>query len=178
MKQENDIIVYCYFLKSDPNELYAFTINKEYKKLFEKQRCMKKFIYGKKVMNDLIFRVFSNENSNKMIHEDVITDETENFTILLTVKESDEYSESVAYIADFLSFLQNQLKYERDNFVIYDKYLDFISEITDLLMYDRNNEGYLNINTFKLFSYLFRETLYVSDEIPNDFYNLSHRKLI
>lgn len=168
MSNDKIVKVYCFFLKSDPNELYAFTINKMYKELFEEQRCTNKFVCGTKKMTDTEFRIFSYKNSDRMLHKEILTDDTEIYEVLATADESNKFSDSCSYIADVLMSLESECKSEKSYLYLSKNHLEFIYNLTDILIHDKTDKSFLNINTFKLFLYLFKETMYDSGDVVND----------
>ena len=86
--------VYLFYLKEDPRELYAFTLDKEYKNRFMSERNMNLFYMKKEHMEKNICMVFMNKNKSKQIVRDVLNDGKTDYEILCTVEESTKLSES------------------------------------------------------------------------------------
>ena len=157
--------VYCYFLKKSKNDLYAFTIDKSFKDLFESQRFMKNFISGEKVYTEIEYQSFLSVNKDKMLQKDYIVDEDKTFEMIVTNEESNKLTSSCEYISDFLMKVQSDVTTKK--LLLTDTYLDSIFKMTEILKYDKDKN--LNINTFKLFSYLFKDTLYEESSFNSEF---------
>lgn len=152
--------VYCYFLVDDPNTLYAYTINKKYKELFEMQRNIGNFNYGMKKMEEIEYSAFMTQHRGELLIEDYYTDKKDTFQMIVTTEESHSVSESCNYIVDFITTLKYSTKSgDVLSKVLSEKDLKLIFKITNIIM-PEGKDTYLNINTFKVFNYLFKNTLY------------------
>ena len=147
--------VYLFYLKEDPRELYAFTLDKEYKNRFMSERNMNLFYMKKEHMEKNICMVFMNKNKSKQIVRDVLNDGKTDYEILCTVEESTKLSESCEYI----EFTCGAIKELIHNYSLKKKYLKSILALTDVIK-NQNTNPTLQINTFKLFYELFKNTFY------------------
>lgn len=152
----DDIKVYIYILKKeDPNkEIYGYTVSKEIAKQFENQRNMKLFYRIVKRMDKYELMIFMNDNKSKQLCKDNLYDGERDYQIIATIDESSSLSESCDSIFSTIIFINDALI----DYKLKDKYLKAINEITDFL--NNKRYEYSNINTFKLFYHLFRETFY------------------
>ena len=109
-----EFTVYIYELKSSPGDMYAFTIDKKMKRMFEIQRNMELFKKKKKVVNDTMYSVFSYMNKEKMLTLDYLQDEDVNVEIISTPIESNRLSEECEKIELFLREFKRSI-YEVEN---------------------------------------------------------------
>ena len=157
--------VYMYILKADPKELYAFTTLKEFSKRFENERNMDLFIRKKKFLDDVEIMPFQYQEQSKMLQKDVLFDGEDDFDILLTSYESATLDECCTYIHSIMDMISTR----SHHYPLKSKYLKIIDEITSKITMSQDSSKptlpVLNINTFKLFYYLFSKTLHEPEEI-------------
>ena len=154
--------VYCYFLRSSPNSLYAFTINKKYKELFEQQRNMTVFISGIKEFDDISYQPFNYMNRYKELTEDIVQDKETTISVICTIEESSKYSGVINEILSFIESLTRDVQMSK--YPLQEEYLNIIEDLTSKIM----GEGeIININTLKVFYNLFKET-FVNTETDNE----------
>lgn len=146
--------VYIFKLKNESN-IYAYSINKEYVDIFISQRNMKLFKYQIIDLDKYDFMIFSNKMNNQKLLKDFLYDGENDIEIVATTEESSKLSDSCQYIQDICDFVKHHIhEYNLKN-----KYLKSILKITDkIILEEENKPVMLNINTFKLFYYLFRNT--------------------
>lgn len=147
--------VYMYFLKSNPNELYAYTTDKEYKEYFESQRNMDVFYKKKETLEKNVGYVFLSKNRSKQIVKDYLNDGERDYEIYATVDESNALSESCDYIDSVARHIRHRIQLMH----LKPKYLKSILALTDVIKID-NKVPTLKINTFKLFYELFKHTFF------------------
>ena len=147
--------VYLYFLKSDVNNVYAYTLDKEFSKRFEKERNMDTFIKKKCQMNDYECMSFQAKNNFARLQPDNLSDGNDDFSILMTTYESTALDESCTYILSTIDSLLPKIR----EYPLKNKYLKTIAEITSKIIMVEDNQKptlqVLNINTLKLFCHLF-----------------------
>lgn len=136
-------------------EIYAFSINKEYIKIFKEQRNMKLFDIINIELDKYELMVFFNKNKSCQLSKDYLNDGETDIEIVSTVHESDSLSES----CDFIYNMALNIEEELDEYPLKKKYLNLIKELTETITLCSEKElTSLNINTFKLFYHLFRNT--------------------
>lgn len=160
----DEIKVYLYFLRSSPNSLYGFTINKKYKKEFEEFRNMSQFIHGYKYMSDLDYKAFSNKNKEKMFTTDVLTSEKNDFVVIVTPEETDKLNTAIDNIIDILTW--NEFKINGEKVPLKKKYLKFLNDIIEKVECNRKLE--VNLDTLKIFYYICKETFTQVDDDDSD----------
>ena len=136
--------------------VYAFSINKSHIELFRLQRNMKLFYVRNVKMTKHEYMAFSFDNKNTMLVLDYLYDSESdtNIEMVTTVHESDELSESCHNIHSIASSLEKNIyKYS-----LKPKYLNIITTLTSIITEPDENTNVLNIDTFKLFYQLFRNT--------------------
>lgn len=159
--------LYLYYLKSNPNSLYCWTIDKDLSKLFESQRNMDLFI--KDVNKDIDeddkdFRLFSADNSSTILISDVLYDGENTIYISCSRKEASSLD---AYIDNIWTVINDINKLiEFHSFNIKEKYLKSILNLTNNITYggDQESSGELRIDTVSLFIKLFKNTFVKEDK--------------
>ena len=136
--------------------LYAFSINKKYIDLFKLQRNMDLFYIHNVKMDKYEFMAFSNNNNSKMLISDVLYDSetNSNIDIITTVEESDSLTESCTYIHNAAIEIEKSCY----SYPLKSKYLNIITNLTSIITQPDVRTKTLNIDTFKLFYHLFRNT--------------------
>lgn len=144
--------IYLYRICYD-NSIYAFTMNKDYAKMFEHQRSMDIFHREKIHLDKYEWMVFCDMHKSHMITKDVLYDGVHDYEIACTLEESNKLSSSCEYIQDICSI-------KRNPYVSYlePKNLNSIMNLTQIISEQRNALQHLNVNTFKLFYHLFKFT--------------------
>lgn len=153
---DETIKVYIYILKKEEThkEIYGYTVDKDISKQFESQRNMKLFYRIVKRMDKYNLMIFMNNNKSKQICIDNLYDGKNDYQIAATIDESSALSESCDSILSTIIFINDAMC----DYKLKKKYLKAIDEITNFL--NNNKYDYANIDTLKLFYYLFKETLY------------------
>lgn len=85
--------VWIFYLKNKPNQVYAYTSNKEYKNQFLKTRNPKCFKVEKITMDEFEFSMFANANRKQMLMSSRIgigSDEKQYADVIMTYHEEDE----------------------------------------------------------------------------------------
>ena len=149
--------------------VYAFSINKDYIDLFKIQRNMNLFYIREIKMSKYEFMAFSNNNKNHLMVVDYLYDSKSktNIEVITTVHESDSLSESCEQIYSVASCIEKSAY----NYPLKDKYLNIILKLTSSITEVDDSTNILNIDTFKLFYHLFRNTF-------SDDYDKIHNKNI
>lgn len=153
--------VYVFCLKAD-SDVYAFTATKEFAELFRSQRNMDLFKESVLTLDKHEFMIFANKLSNNKLCKDYLDDGKNIIEIAATVREATQLSDSCEYIQDTVEFLKKDLS--RTPFK--KKYLKPIIKITESITKRIDNNPTLNVNTFSLFYYLFRNT-FSEYELPD-----------
>lgn len=152
--------VRIYYFKGE-KEPYAFTINKDFAKKFEEQRCMNQFRKVVHEMDKYEFMALSNNHKSHMLSLDYLNDGEMDYEIICTRAESMALDESCDYIETNYSMLYMQLV----SIPWKEKYLNVINELTpSIIVNNAQKIPTLNINTFKLFYHLFGKTFHKDDE--------------
>lgn len=147
--------IYLFYLKENPKELYAFTLDKEYKDRFMDERNMNLFYMKKEHIEKNICMVFTNKNKSKQIIKDVLNDGKKDYVVMCTLEESVKLSESCEYIENTCRAIKELIH----NYSLKKKYLKSILALTDVIK-NQNTNPTLKINSFKLFYELFKNTFY------------------
>lgn len=158
----DEITIYIYILKEDVKSgVYGYTVLKEYAKLFESQRNMKLFIRKREKIDKYQLMMFMNNKKVKQICKDYLFDGKQDIEIMATIEESEKLSESCYYINNEIEAIVKELK----QYPLKDKYLKVINELTKSLT-KKDSDRFLNIDTFRLFYHLFKNTFYedINDE--------------
>ena len=160
--------VYIYILKTEASnkEIYGYTVDKETAKLFETQRNMNLFYKITKQLDKYELMAFMNKNKNAQIIKDYLYDGKGNIEVATTIHESNCLDESCEQIHSTMLFIKDEI----ENFPFKKKYLNLIKELTDSLIKDDDNIYSLNINTFKMFYYLFKKTFYEESNEEDSLY--------
>ena len=156
-----------FYLKSE-RSLYAYTAYKEYADAFYTQRNPNLFIHKRKKMDDDTFSFFMSENRILMLCKIPLTDGANDYTIIATSKED-------SILSDACTTLDNELDalyFSLTSLPFKEKYLELIEHLTSKVT--KRNVGMeieldLNVDTFALFMYLFKNTF---ASVPEDFDNL------
>jgi hypothetical protein len=154
--------IYLFYLKEDPRELYAFTLDKEYRDRFMNERNMDLFYMKKERIEKNICMVFMSKNKSKQIIKDVLNDGEKDYVIMCTMEESVKLSESCEYIENTCIAVRDLIH----NYSLKKKYLKSIIALTDVIK-NQNSNPTLQINSFKLFYELFKHTFYEKKENEN-----------
>lgn len=160
--------VWLFYLKST-KELYAYTSNKEYKKMFLSQRCVDCFHVKKQIMDDIEFSCFMNKNKELMLVDIPLnTHERKDVSIIGTYQEN----ESLIYESEVLEnymesmyikyVLHSNLKKEYKESIKYLTTTFDDYETTDRI--DRISR----VDLFHLFVNLFKNTFTVERENDNE----------
>ena len=142
--------------------IYAFTINKEYAEIFRSQRNMNLFNESVISLDKFEFMLFNNKNAKYQLVKDYLEDGNNDIEIIATINETSQLSESCEYIRQTTEFIEREI----DCFPLKKKYLKPIMKITQNITKRKDNHPTLNVNTFKLFYFLFRNT-FSEYELPN-----------
>lgn len=153
------VFVFC--LKSD-NSVYAFTATEEFADMFRSQRNMALFKENTLTLDKYEFMIFANKMSKQKLCKDYLDDGEHDIEIMATVHETAQLSESCEYIQRTIECIQKD--FSRSS--IKKKYLKPIMKITQSITKRIDDHPTLNINTFSLFYYLFRNTFSEYD-LPN-----------
>ena len=145
--------VFVFSLKAEKC-MYAFTINEEYAEIFKKQRNMNLFNVNTITMNKYEFMIFSSRMSKFQLCKDYLDDGEQDIEIIATIKETSDLSEACEYIRKTYELISRNIELYNFN----KKYLKPIIKITQSIIKSVDNHPTLNINTFKLFYNLFRNT--------------------
>ena len=161
--------VYLYFLKNEPSNVYAYTTDKGMSKRFEDERDMNLFVKKKVRMDKYECMAFQSKNNFAKLQQDVLNDGKDDFPILMTIYESTALDESCTYIMSTSDLIYSRL----GSYPLKDKYLKIIKEITSNIIMNEDDKQptlrVLNINTFKLFCYLFNQSIKETKELDNEF---------
>ena len=153
--------VYAFRLKAS-KELYAFTATKDFADMFREQRNMSLF---KEYILDLDkheFMICASKLSNHKLCKDYLDDGDNIIEVVATINETTQLSESCEYIQDTVNFIMKDF----NRFPFKKKYLKPIIKITQSITKRIDDTPTLNVNTFSLFYYLFRNT-FSEYELPN-----------
>lgn len=142
--------------------MYAFTINEEYANIFRNQRNMSLFNENSITMNKYEFMVFSSRMSRFQLCKDYLDDGENDIEIIASIKETSELSETCEYFRRTYETITKNI----DSYNIKKKYLKPIIKLTQSIIKSIDNHPTLNINTFTLFYYLFRNT-FSEYELPD-----------
>lgn len=136
--------------------VYAASINKKYIELFKLQRNMSLFNIRNIKMNKYEYKAFMFNNKSNMLVLDYLYDTKTktNIEMVTTVHESDELSESCNNIHSIAETLEKSIY----QYSLKPKYLNIITTLTSFITELDVNGNILNIDTFKLFYHLFRNT--------------------
>ena len=145
--------VIIFSLKADKG-IYAFTIDKEYAEIFRSQRNIDLFNETEISLNKYEYMVFNNKNSHFQLVKDYLDDGDTDIEIVATINETTRLSEYCEQIRQTSEFIERNI----DGFMLKKKYLKAIMNVTQNITKRKDNHPTLNINTFKLFYYLFRNT--------------------
>lgn len=142
--------VYIFKLKREPNQIYAFTCNKKAALQFEEERDITRFIVEEIKLSDNQFAIFANKHRRALLHEEILYDGKNTFTIMATIDESSTVDGYCDYIHKIIETVDRELVL----FPFKDEYLKTIKEITlNIKMTDKKSSPtlLLNVDTFKLF---------------------------
>ena len=152
---DSEYMVYMYF---HDNGLYAFTIDKKFKRNFEKERDMKQFIRRKMYMNDILYSAFSSKYKTKMMTEIILSSPHGTHKVTGTYEESGDLDYAVDIIDNMMIALNEEgrilskyklLKEEESSaFNLLSR--SFVSEDTGRQIYTEST-----INTFRLYYRLY-----------------------
>lgn len=164
--------VYVFSLKNE-KDIYAFTATKEYADIFRSQRNMKLFNERILSLDKYEFMIFSNKMSNYQLCKDYLEDDENDIEIIASVKETSELSEACENIRQISYLIENDFKI----FPFKKKFLKPIIKITQNITKRKDNHPTLNVNTFSLFYYLFRNTFseYDIQDSQNNFSLLKNK---
>ena len=152
------IKIYCYYYE---NRLYAWTTDKKLKKQFELERGLEKFTYKKVELIDEYYRVFANKHNSSMIIAIPLYDGNRWILVLSNAYESDILDSSQSQIYDDILTIRSCYKqyrqYYKESVV---KTMNAATQITNHYENKQTNlmDEILEINTFALFYYLFKDT--------------------
>ena len=152
------MIVYMCYLK-ETGSLYGFTLDRRLKNYFRSQRNKDLFQFREMSMGKKFYYSFEKENYQKKMCTIHLTDGEDQYHLAGTNQEDNDLSLVCEKIYDkFLSIkiaLVDKLNTE---------YLEFITTLTNIVKTDlRSGDKTLEINTFKLFYYLFKFTFFQED---------------
>ena len=137
-------------------ELYAYTENKTYAKIFRQTRGTDAFVMTKKNVDELYLPLFENTHKDKMLFMNVLTDGNESFDFVTTYHEDSLITYECDQINDrFMEATKNLLvvPFEKD-----------VRESLEV-MYNTIHSSMLSespfgtYNTFNIFTKLFADTL-------------------
>lgn len=154
---------YLYFLRTKPEELYAFTMNKHFAKLFEYQRNMD--LFYRKIIKDIDklpdHRIFMNDNQRKIMIEEVLNNNGEDYLIIATSQESTELDESIEYMRTVFESVDGNFEEQFAN--VKKKYKRAVENLLNHSL-DDDDFGEIQYNTFQLFFQLFNYTFFDTTE--------------
>lgn len=154
--------VYVYYIE---NDMYAFTINKQYKSDFEYQRNTKCFSICTLRMSENMYKAFMYKHRNHMLIEIPLSDETEDYFNVIGT----QYEETMldVGISDLDNEFSDIVKY-LSNIPLKDKYMSAIhsvSVVSELKKIHSTNtlspieyEHRSKVNILRLFYKLFSST--------------------
>lgn len=142
------------FKLKNNKELYAYSINKEYIKLFKEQRNMNLFDKYDVEMDKYELMIFTNKYKSYQLVKDYLYDGQNDIEIVASVSETSALTESCDDIYNTACTID---EFSND-YPLKQKYLNIISVLTDSITLCDEKSKSLNINTFKLFYHLFRNT--------------------
>lgn len=155
--------IYLFYIKSENNTLYAFTDNKEYAISFSEQRNMKLFKFKTMSVDRNYFVSFKNKFWDNYMIPIELEDDDRSYIITGTNNEEIILNDSVEKLGDDMVYLRSYFSsFEGLN----KKVLKLIDSLTDISIknykiYGEGSNKYdleMQINTFSLFYYLFRNT--------------------
>ena len=155
--------IYLYYLKSEKNKLYAFTDNKEYSKLFSSTRNMKLFNYKTIDVDEDELFILKDKYWENELEEYFLDDDENSYHIICTNNEEIILNDSCEQLGDNMVFFKSYF----DSFKFLDKkVVKLIDNLTDISaknskIYGEGTGKYdleMQINTFSLFYYLFKNT--------------------
>ena len=155
--------IYLFYLKSEKNTLYAYTKNKEYALYFSAQRNMKLFTFNKVDMDTEEYEDFKNKFWDQNMIKIFLEDDTRSYEIIATNNEEVVLNDACERLSDDLYFYRS---YFLNCKSLNKKVIKLIDKLTDISLknykiYDEGTGKYdleLQINTFSLFYYLFKNT--------------------
>lgn len=143
------------YIFTKDNEIYAYSNIKELAELFQIQRNMNVFKVEKVYMDKYDFMAFSYKKRDQKIIKDYLSDSINTVEFASTVRESSYLDDSCDQIVRTIDSIHNSLVH----IPFKKEYLNSIIVITkSITMYDKNCVPTLNIDTLKLFYYLFKDT--------------------
>lgn len=164
------ITVYLIYLKTR-KDLYAFTINKELRDDFLRQRNRECFYVKKEKMDELEFGVFATLNMRKALSNIPLTTDVkdENVTIVATIDEDS----GMMSMCDDIDNEVGELKKRMSEHQLKDKYMESIEYLTRISYFKRCEYGALDhlstINLLAVFHTKFRNTFFPKPrEIPDE----------
>lgn len=157
--------VYLFYLIST-GELYAFTINKNYKDKFLSQRNPKCFKLKRMKMSTIQYKVFSNKYNLKMMEEIPLNSSLEDYLMIVSTREEEykmmEEGNRIDIIMETASKVLTNIENIKPK---YKKSIEYISNTTYLKSKNDGTKDLLSrINLLFLFSKLFRNTFVVNEE--------------
>lgn len=164
----SNIKVYLFYLKND-RELYAFTIDKEYRDRFLLQRNKDCFHMKKIKMPEIEFSAFSYKYSNKKLMDiPLSTSITEYTMILATSYEDDLLTEYANQIDHRMEALYRELILQSNIKKKYSESLEYLLKTTLYIKQKDGTKDYIStINLLFLFSQLFKNT-FIKEDIDNE----------
>lgn len=162
------IKVYCYYKHrmnpySTKYDLYAWTENKQFARVFESTRCMENF--HKEVLSfeedDLTIRTFRQDYSSLMmisipLYTQLPSGDTTDIEIIGTYEEDSTLSTAIDYLVEQLDEVQRLTKVFLKGGLIKHS---FAKKIIKYVRYaDEEEPTFVNMDTYRMFFNLFRET--------------------
>ena len=152
--------IYLFFLKT-AGTMYAWTDEKKFKRQFLEERNKDAFIVKKIKFDDVSYTVFRHNNYLSQLIENYLFDGDQYITLLSTGYENDALDESQSVISDTFELIKDAYEHRKNYF--HQRILNLIFDATNIVSCNRNElgivtEATLEINTFKLFYDLFKDT--------------------
>lgn len=149
----NFVTIYILYKKED-QMIYAFSLDKKFINEFLQQRNRKCFHLEKKKMQNSIIGAFLSKYREYQLIDIPLFHNEEVISIIGTIHEDNILSDSSERIWMEMEAIEKALS----QYPFKKKYLNLIKEITNIVNNQDKEEPIIEIDTFSLFCYLFKDT--------------------